>query len=133
MTRSKNYKTGKTTCKAYLKPVGMGWEVGFTFDSRPIFVGNFIHPTEASAWYALMNREIRGFSRRYKVGPKFPKPWYGQFLRTHLYSTYYRFLDRMFSKYQRNYRTDFNQNVRKYEKMSKGWRGEPRVPALKVA
>ncbi len=59
------YKYGKHTCKAYKKPVGKGWEVGFTFGGTQIFVGNFIHAKEANAWWSKMNAEVRKFSKRY--------------------------------------------------------------------
>ncbi|MGE4108142.1 MAG: hypothetical protein AB7F66_13080 [Bacteriovoracia bacterium] len=133
LMKTKIYRNGKLVCKAYQKPAGMGWEVGFTFDGKNIFVGNFIHSSEANTWYRLMNHEVRGFSRRYKVGRTFPKSWFGNFLATHLYKTYYNYLDRVFTKYQRGFTTDFSRNVRRYQKLNRGWQGIEKKTLLKAA
>ncbi len=112
MTTTKTFKYGKYTCKAYKKPVGKGFEVGFIFGGTPVFVGNFIHPTEANGWWTTMNKEIRRFSKKYWGTPKTPMAWYGKFLSHYLYKCYYNYLDKKFTKYQRT----FTQAVRGHER-----------------
>jgi hypothetical protein len=109
---SKTYKVGPYACKAYKKPVGKGWEVGFTMAGHPVFVGNFIHTKEANAWWTKMTLEVRKFGKKYNLGPKAPLNWYCKFMSNYMYKTYYTYLDTQFSKYHRG----FSQAVRKDER-----------------
>lgn len=115
------YKYGKHTCKAYKKPVGNGYEVGFYFGPTQIFVGNFIHQKEANAWWTKMNMEVRKFSKRYAL-PKSASPaFFTKFMTNHLYKAYYTFLDREFTKYTRTYTQNCRQFERKFTSIKKNW------------
>ena len=111
MTKSKSFKT-------YLKTVGRGFETGMMFDSKPIFVGNFIHAREAKLWFRLLNRELRSISRRYE---KMPKSWMRHFMSNHLYKTYYAFLDRIFSRYTRDYGRAVVKDLRKWREHKRSY------------
>jgi len=131
--KTKTYRHSRVACKSYIKNVGFGWEVGFIFGSRPIFVGNFINAREAKQWYALMNREIRTFARRYTVGRTCPTAWFTHFFGSHLYRTYYNFLDRVFTKHHRTYAKAVNRDLRRYRQLSKRWYPRERTAFLKAA
>lgn len=117
--KKKVYKYGPHTFKAYLKPAGKGWEVGFTFGKTPIFVGNFIHKAEANKWWTLMNKEVRTFTGRYGLTPKAPISFYKKFLSNHLYKAYYAWLDKQFNKYEKNFLRAVNTNKKHYTKLKK--------------
>ena len=119
--KSRNFKHGQHTYKAYCKKVGHGYEVGFTYKSKALFVGNFLYTKEANAWYTTMNKEIEKFSKRYWTTTKTPQTFYNKFVSTHLYKTYYTFLDKCFTKYNREYKTAFNKSERTYKQMKKTW------------
>jgi hypothetical protein len=119
--KSNTYRGTDYTGKTYCKKVGSGWETGFTFNNRTVFVGNFIHEKEANHWYSIMTREVTRFTWRYQVGNHFPKTWYGQFLKNHLYKTYYRYLDKVFAHYHRTYGKAWTRDVKKYNTLSKTW------------
>lgn len=129
--KTKYYSNGQYKFRAYMKPVGEGYEVGFYSGKTPVFVGNFIHSKEATQWYAIMNRQIRQFSKRYTVGPKFPVNWYMHFAKNHLYKCYYGYLDRLFARYNREYDTAYKRDVRRYNRMKKNW--SYRKPLFKAA
>jgi hypothetical protein len=116
---SRTYKFGKHVCKAYKKPVGKGWEVGFSFAGKPVFTGNFLHAKEANAWWTKMNQEMRSFFGRYALPPKGPKAFYGRFITNHLYNSYYNFLDRQFTKYQKGFTQALKKDQRHYTHMRK--------------
>src|SRR5271156_4013100 len=134
MTKSKTYRYGKTVCKSYSKAVGHGWEVGFYFDGKPLFVGNFIHAKEANDWFRLMNRELIKFSRKYTTGYKFPVTWFSNFLKNHLYTQYYGWLDKVFVGYNRNFKKAWAKNYRTFQ-ATKGryHNGTKKTPFLKAA
>lgn len=119
--KTKYYRNGKYSFHSYMKEAGVGWEVGFCYGHDVIFVGNFIHTKEAVQWYSLMNREIRKFSKKFTVGPKFPVSWYIHFAKNHLYKSYYGYLDRAFAQYQREYTSALKKDVRRYNKLKKNW------------
>lgn len=123
---TKTYKYGKHTCKAYKKPAGKGYEVGFTMGSHQIFVGNFIHAKEANGWWTLMNQEIKKFSKKYGPSPKAPKAWYTKFLSNYVYKCYYNYLDREFAKYNRGFAQAVKKNERHFTSMKKAWVPEPK-------
>src|SRR5262245_25477410 len=119
--KTRTYRNGSMTCKSYIKSVGNGWEVGFTFAGKPLFVGNFIHSTEANQWYSVMNHEIRTFSHKYKVGPGCPKSWYFHFVKSHLYDRYYTFLERKFTTHTKTFRRALTTNQRTYKRLARKW------------
>jgi hypothetical protein len=133
MMKTKTYSTGKINCRTYCKPVGNGWETGFVFNGRPLFVGNFIHQREANTWYGIMNREISRFAKKYTVGTHFPVTWFTSFVRNHLYRTYYQFLDRIFTRYNRTYNTAVIRDIRKYQRLRKSWTSQKKTPFYKAA
>lgn len=117
--KNKVYKYGPHSCKAYFKSAGKGWEVGFHFGKNPIFVGNFIHKTEANKWWSLMNKEIRNFTKRYGMTSQAPVTFYRKFLSNHLYNSYYTWLDKQFNKYERTYLKAVNTDKRHFTKLKK--------------
>jgi hypothetical protein len=131
--KTKTFSTGKISCRTYVKTVGHGWETGFVFNGRTLFVGNFIHQREATTWYATMNREISRFARKYTVGTRFPITWFANFVRNHLYKTYYQFLDRTFTRYNRTYNSAVASDIRKYQRLRKTWTSQKRTTFLKAA
>ena len=121
MTKNKSYRYGNYTFRAYFKPVGHGYEVGLICKGRSLFVGNFIHKREATSWWMQFNREIRHFATNYVCSKKTPHTWYFNFLSNHLYTCYYRFLDKMFGKYNRDFKRAFQKDVHVYKRMKKRW------------
>ena len=132
--KSKTYRYGNVTFKAIHKAVGNGWETTIWYAGKPIFVGNFIHAKEATAWWNLMNREINKFARKYSTGYKFPVTWFSGFLKTHLYKEYYVFLEKTFAGYHREFRKAFQKDFRKFKSSKKQYTTANRkVPMLKTA
>jgi hypothetical protein len=131
--KTKNFRNGKYACKSYLKPAGRGYEVGFTLGGAPLFVGNFIHSSEANQWYSRMNQEIKSFSKKHPVGKTYPKTWFSHFLKSHLYKNYYSFLDKTFTRHEKSFTREFKKNQRKYKKLKSKWQPKERTPALKAA
>jgi hypothetical protein len=127
------YRYGKYTCHAYSKQVGHGYEVGFYFGKHQVFVGNFIHRQEATKWWSMLNKEVKTFTRRYKVGPEASFAWYSKFFSRHLYKCYYAWLDQQFGKYQRNFDKACRQDVRKYQTFKKRWTNKSEPYYLKKA
>jgi hypothetical protein len=134
MAKSKTYRYGKTICKANLKTVGLGWEVSFYFDGKPLFVGNFVHANEASKWWGFMNKELTAFSRKYTTGYKFPVTWFSHFLKNHLYTQYYGWLDKVFVAHQKSYGKAFLKDFRKFKATKKNYASiGAKKPFLKAA
>jgi len=131
--KTKTYKNGTITGKSYMKTVGHGFEVGFKFGGKTVFVGNFIHSAEANKWWARMNQDIKTFSTRHPVGNTYPKAWFTTFIKNHLYKDYYQFLDTLFTKYKRDFTREVTRNERKYKQMKKTWTPRERSPFLKAA
>jgi hypothetical protein len=119
MTKTHSYRYGKYSGKTFFKTAGQGYETSFVFDSKTVFVGNFIHVREARLWYALMCRELRKVSKRYASGAHFPASWFSHYVRNHLYKTYYAFLDRLFAKYNRDYSKACVKDLRRYQVLKK--------------
>lgn len=109
-----HYKFGTYKCHAYTKTAGHGYEVGFYFGSQCVFVGNFIHHKEATKWWGRMNKELKSFTKRYRVGGDASLTWYTKFFSHHLYKNYYSFLDQEFAKYHRDYDRACKQDAKKY-------------------
>lgn len=131
--KTKTFRNGSASCKSYCKKVGNGWEVGFTYGKKLVFVGNFIHTSEANRWFSIMNTEIRAFARRYTVGKTYNKTWFAKFLGAQLYRKYYSFLSQTFTTYNRNWSRAVTTDTRKYRRMSRGWSSGERTPFLKAA
>jgi len=130
--KTKNFRNGSLTARCYMKPAGNGYEVGFVYGGKTVFVGNFILTAEANKWWATMNREITAFNKRNKVTTKFPKNNYGKFLGAYLYNCYYKFLNTAFSKHTRHYGKVVNKNTRALRTWNRRAVGT-RVPFLKAA
>jgi hypothetical protein len=131
--KGKKFKHGKHNYKAYLKPAGKGFEVGFTFQSKPLFVGNFLYAKEANAWYAEMTKQVTNFTKKYWITEKSPRTFYNKFITQHLYKTYYKFLDKYFTKYSRDYTKEFNKHERTYKMLKKDWTPKEQVAFKKTA
>ena len=132
--KTKRYRNGTFSCKGWMRNVGNGFEVGFHFGSKPIFLSNFVRANEANAWYTMMNREVRAFARRYQVAPRFPKAMYGRFLSSHLYAKYFSFLDRLFTKHTRTYSRAVSRDLRSFRRMYNRTAGNgPRKAFLRAA
>lgn len=116
---TKTYKYGKYTCKAYKKTAGKGWEIGFTFAGKTIFTGNFIHQREANAWWSKMNMEARRFLKRYTLPANASTTFFCKFMANYMYKSYYTFLDREFTKYNRTFKTALRKDETKWTKMRK--------------
>jgi hypothetical protein len=131
--KTKNYRYGKLTCKGWLRPAGNGYEVCFTFGTKNVFVGNFIHATEANQWWTLMNREIRTFGNRYKAKPTFSSTKYGHFLSAHLYNRYYSFLDKVFAKHTKTWNRAVVRDLRSFKRIAGRTPSSERTKLLKAA
>ena len=119
--KNKTYKFGRTHLKCRFANVGHGYEVSVTFDKKTIFVGNFIHQSEAARWWGMMNREILSFTRTFFWNAKVSKTFYGSFFSNTLYKTYYSFLDKMFTSHNKNYARAVSRDMKKYRTMKKSW------------
>jgi hypothetical protein len=119
MTKTKTYKYGPNTFKAYLKPVGAGWEVGCTYQNRNFFVGNFVHKTEATKYWAMFNKEIVGFCKKFAWTKDMPFAWYCNYMSNSLYTGYYAWLDKVFNKHQITFKKSYAKDFSRYTKMKK--------------
>ena len=131
--KTTKYTHGKYNFSTYSKAVGNGWEVGFCYGKEVIFVGNFIHQSEAAQWFRIMGREIKNFNKKYTVGTKFPFAWYCNFIKNHLYKCYYGYLERCFARYNRNYRKAVNTYQTQYRTLTKRWDRDECIPFFKKA
>ena len=122
MTNKKKYKFGRHTCSTYMKPAGRGYEVGFYFGGKkPVFVGNFIHKSEARDYYTHLNKEWKSFANKYWAGPKTSVTWYTKFFTNHIYNHYYKHLDRKFTSYERQYASKTRKFETEYKRKAKAW------------
>ncbi len=119
MTKNKNYKFGHTNIKMTCRTVGYGCEVCVQWDHKPIFMGNFVHKVEANRWWGLMNREMRTFTNTYWYHKKMATSWYANFLSNHLYKTYYTFLDKAFTKYNKTFKRAVVRDMKKYRTLKR--------------
>ena len=131
--KTKGYKNGSTSARAYLKTVGHGYECGFVYGGETLFVGNFIHSGEANRWFSLMKREITKFGKRFRVGKRFPKAWFKKFISHHLYTNYYTFVNRAVGKHTRTHTTQFNKQRRTWKRLNKNWSPRDKKRSLRAA
>lgn len=136
MTKTKNYKLGKNIFKTYFKPVGKGYEIGFTFKGKNFFTSNFVNKSEATKWWSHFNKEITGFSKKYWLSNKMPFMWYVNFMNNHMYKTYYSWLDKVFDKHEATfhsaYKKDFKQFL-KFKNHASFEKPMPKAPQFRKA
>ncbi|HEX7672976.1 MAG TPA: hypothetical protein VF412_02325 [Bdellovibrio sp.] len=125
MNKNKNYSYYGYTFKAYYKPAGHGYEVGFTFEGKPLFVGNFVHKTEAMEWWKCFNQEIPYFFDKYEFPYKGPHQYMTKFFTNYMYTEYYAWLDKKFAKYNKEYAKAWKHNEKHYKKMQPVWKKTP--------
>lgn len=133
--KTKLYKLGSKSYKAYFKPVGKGFEVGFVQGSKPVFVGNFIKNNEALAWYQIMNREVTRFSKKFWHHPTahVATSFYNKFISNNLYKHYYDYLDKCFGKYTKTYHREYSRDVKTFNRMQKSWTVKESMPYMRRA
>ncbi len=119
--KTKTYKYGNWNLKAYFKAVGEGYEVGFHWDGKPLFVGNFVHAKEATRWWGTLNQEIKKFTKKYWSSSETSAVFYKKFFANHLYKTYYTFLDKWFAKYNTTYKIAFKRYEKQYKRLARKW------------
>ena len=95
---TRQFKCGRNSFKTYFKPVGKGFEIGFTFGGRNFFTSNFINKTEATKWWGFFNKEITTFCKKHFISNSMPFAWFCTFMTNHLNKCYYTFLDKVFAK-----------------------------------
>lgn len=121
--KTKVFKCGPKKYKAYLKPAGKGYEVGFMCGTKSLFVGNFVNNGEAQEWYKKMNHEFAQFSRKFWHNPMANSAvtFYHKFITHNLYKHYYDYLDKCFGKYTKTYHEEYSRDVRTYNRLKKNW------------
>ena len=122
--KNTTYWFGDLKCNAYMKKYGQGYEVGFHFGKTQIFVGNFIHKSEATKWWSHMSKELKSFTTKFVATEDVSYTWYSKFFSNHLYSAYYTFLDKHFAKYNKSFAKAFTTDARKYKHMKASWDGD---------
>ena len=131
--KSTTYHFAGTILKAQFRTVGQGWEVSVNYGKKTVFIGNFIHKEEAIKWWTAMNSEIRSFTKTYWIANKSSTTWYATFFSNHLYKCYYKFLDKVFAKYNKTFSHAVFKNVKKYKTLRKGWNPSHRLHLTKAA
>ena len=119
--KTKKYSYGKFHFNAYYKTAGHGYEIGLTYGKKTIFVGNFIHQEDANKWWTTLNSETTKFAKKYWVNDDVSTTWYCHFFSSHLYKSYYTFLDKCFTKYTSSYSAAFKRDSRRYQKLQRNW------------
>ncbi len=117
--KSRTFNYAGKKIKAYYKSAGKGYEVGVCYGSKTLFVGNFIHSAEATAWYGLMGKEIGRVSRKFHGWKAQPTPFHWKFVSNTLYKHYYDYLNRCFDQHTKNYHRQFNQDVKTWKQMKR--------------
>lgn len=133
--KTKIYKFGAKKYKAYMKPAGKGYEVGFMAGSKSLFVGNFIHNTEAQAWYKIMNTEFYKFSKKYGYSGEMKSayPFFHKFVSNSLYKHYYDYLDKCFGKYTKSFHREYERDVQTYNRLKRNWGTKVHAPYTRHA
>jgi hypothetical protein len=115
----KYYYLGDHKCYSWMKKVGANWEVSFYFGKEKMFFGNFIHKTEATAWYRTMTKQLHGFTRKHAWREGSPVMFYKKLMKNFVYNNYYAFLDTRFTTYQRTYSKSFRADIKKFKQYTK--------------
>mgnify|MGYP003572928010 CR=1 FL=1 len=131
--KTRNYRNGNSTCKTYQKPAGRGWEVGFLYGTKPLFVGNFVHSREANEFYSIMKREVGKFAKRYKVGKTYSQSWFKAFIGAHLHKYYYAYVNKQIRKHYTWANQTYGKNLRTYKRISRRWAPQEKTPCLRAA
>ncbi len=131
--KTKNYKNGSSWARAYWKPAGSGWEVGFVYGGKTLFCGNFVHSSEANKFYGMMKREITRFAKKYKVGKTYSQSWYKTFLTAQIQTCYYNFVNAQVRKHATAAARNWTKSVRTYNRMNRKWTSTTKTPAIKAA
>ncbi len=122
--QTKSYNYGDFNFKTYFKAAGQGYEVSLYCGSKCYFVGNFIHKKEATMWWKTFNSEITHFAKKYWCSDETSQQWYCAFMSNHLYKTYYAFLDKLFSQYNKTFKKAYFKDVKKYNQLKKNFTTE---------
>lgn len=120
--KTKDYNYYGYNFKAYYMNAGHGYEVGFTFDGKPLFVGNFVHKKEAMEWWKNFNNEIIYFFGKYDFPVKGPHQYMTKFFTNYIYTEYYAWLDKKFAKYNKEYAKAWKHDEKNYKKMKPNWK-----------
>jgi hypothetical protein len=131
--RTKTFKTGKLSYKSSIRHLGHAYEVSFAQGRRVLFLGTFTRPTDANHWYTFMNREIRGFGRKFKVGPTFPTTWFHAFIGNYLTKRYCNFQSRLLARSVADASRKERVSIRRYRTLSRNWTGHTKRPAIRAA
>jgi hypothetical protein len=115
----KNYCFGDHKCWTTMKKVGANWEVSFFWGKEKMFFGNFIHKTEATAWYRLMTKQLTNFTRKHVYREGTPIVFYKKLMKNYIYNCYYAFLDTRFTTYQRTFSKAVHKDVKKFKQYTK--------------
>lgn len=102
------------TC--YYMANGSSFEVGIYCEDKMIFFGNFIHKSEAMAWYKEMMERMMFFVENYQYMPKMKMMWYFNFAKNYFYNAYYAHLNKTFRQYNQEYKKAFMNDKAYYKK-----------------
>tara|TARA_B100001248_G_scaffold262571_1_gene259506 strand:- start:141 stop:545 length:405 start_codon:yes stop_codon:yes gene_type:complete len=131
--KTKTYKYGKFSFRAYFKTAGNGYEVGLKHGKKHVFMGNFITKKEANEWWTILNKECRNFTNKFWINNKgATASFYTNFFSKHLYKKYYTFLSKVFAGYKTTYNKTYQRDVKKYQKLRRNW-SPKEAPAFKAA
>lgn len=117
--KTKPYHFGDLKFEAYFRPAGFGWECGVKCKGKPVFVGNFVHKSEATLWWKELNKYMTQFCHKYEFMENAPPTWYPKFVGHYLYKHYYGFLDKVFTAHNRTYARHFTTDVTNYKKYAR--------------
>ena len=131
--KTKTFKTGKMTYKASVKKSGHSYEVSFLQGRRVLFLGSFTKQSDATHWYTFMNREIRHFGRKFKVGPTFPTTWFNHFIGHYLTKRYCNFTARLVQRDSRVAARKERVGARRYRTLNRNWATWEKRPVIKAA
>jgi hypothetical protein len=120
MKAYKTYAYGPYKYTMYYKKVGEGYEVSLKSKDYTVFVGNFIHKKEATAWCKYFSKQISYFFKKYSYYSFDKKQgFYSHFMKNHFYKVYYAWLNTMFKKYSSTYNKAFSKDLKYYNTKKK--------------